>query len=366
MLKTPERDKHIVNVSAVEGQFYRTFKTDAAPAHQHGQGGAEHDDAHGRHRLPHDGIHMNSVDTGWVTDEDPVEIAARKTADHRFHPPLDAIDGAARILDPIIAASTRARTCGAVPEGLPRHGLVGDGFDRRSRAQRGADPRRHAGRPAVRRGRHSIAWEIVVVDDASTDATARIAADAGARVVPVQVRQIAAARNAGARRRAATCWCSSMPTPSFERHAWRRRGALRAGAPAAGATSDSTALCRCTRGPAWPPRSACCGSPRWRRLLRVLYAADVRRHRRLRRAPVRRRGDVPSAVAVKRVGRMVLVRPPVVTSARKFRTHSARELTRMTMAALHLGRRMRSREHLHLWYGDRRHDPEGTVVRRRR
>ena len=27
MLRTPERDKHIVNVSAVEGQFYRRFKT---------------------------------------------------------------------------------------------------------------------------------------------------------------------------------------------------------------------------------------------------------------------------------------------------------------------------------------------------
>jgi hypothetical protein len=56
---------------------------------------------------------------------------------------------------------------------------------------------------------------------------------------------------------------------------------------------------------------------------------------------------------------MALVGPPVVTSARKFRTHSARELTRMTMTALHLGRRMRSREHLRLWYGERRHDPGG-------
>jgi NAD(P)-dependent dehydrogenase (short-subunit alcohol dehydrogenase family) len=49
-----------------------------------------------------DGIHMNSVDTGWVTDEDPVEIAAQKTAEHRFRPPLDIVDGAARIVDPII------------------------------------------------------------------------------------------------------------------------------------------------------------------------------------------------------------------------------------------------------------------------
>ena len=48
-----------------------------------------------------DGIHMNSVDTGWVTDEDPAHIAARKTVENGFHPPLDIVDGAARIVDPI-------------------------------------------------------------------------------------------------------------------------------------------------------------------------------------------------------------------------------------------------------------------------
>ncbi|MCB1028227.1 MAG: oxidoreductase, partial [Microthrixaceae bacterium] len=48
------------------------------------------------------GIHMNSVDTGWVSDEDPVEKAAEKRAEHGFHPPLDIVDGAARIVDPII------------------------------------------------------------------------------------------------------------------------------------------------------------------------------------------------------------------------------------------------------------------------
>jgi hypothetical protein len=46
---------------------------------------------------------MNAVDTGWVTDEDPVHLAARKRQDHRFHPPLDIVDGAARIVDPIIS-----------------------------------------------------------------------------------------------------------------------------------------------------------------------------------------------------------------------------------------------------------------------
>ena len=48
---TPERDKHIVNVSAVEGQFYRV-QDHAAPAHQHGEGRAQHDDPHVGGRLP--------------------------------------------------------------------------------------------------------------------------------------------------------------------------------------------------------------------------------------------------------------------------------------------------------------------------
>jgi len=46
---------------------------------------------------------MNSVDTGWITDEDPAVIADRKRAELGFHPPLDLIDAAARICDPIFA-----------------------------------------------------------------------------------------------------------------------------------------------------------------------------------------------------------------------------------------------------------------------
>jgi len=94
-------DRYIVNVSAMEGKFYR-FKT---PNHPHTNmakaalnmmtrtSATDYHDA---------GINMNSVDTGWVSDEDPVEIAEAKTAEHRFHPPLDIVDGAARIVDPLI------------------------------------------------------------------------------------------------------------------------------------------------------------------------------------------------------------------------------------------------------------------------
>ena len=103
MLRTPERDKHIVNVSAVEGQFYRRFKTTRHPHTNMAKAALNMMTRTSATDYCNDGIHMNSVDTGWVTDEDPAEIAARKTAEHRFHPPLDIVDGAARIVDPIIA-----------------------------------------------------------------------------------------------------------------------------------------------------------------------------------------------------------------------------------------------------------------------
>jgi NAD(P)-dependent dehydrogenase (short-subunit alcohol dehydrogenase family) len=102
MLRTPGRDKHIVNVSAVEGQFYRNFKTTRHPHTNMAKAALNMMTRTAATDYHNDGIHMNSVDTGWVTDEDPLEIAARKTAEQRFHPPLDIVDGAARILDPII------------------------------------------------------------------------------------------------------------------------------------------------------------------------------------------------------------------------------------------------------------------------
>ena len=103
MARTPERDKHIVNVSAVEGQFYRRWKTTRHPHTNMAKAALNMMTRTSATDYRGDGIHMNSVDTGWVTDEDPVEIAARKTAEQRFHPPLDIVDGAARILDPIIS-----------------------------------------------------------------------------------------------------------------------------------------------------------------------------------------------------------------------------------------------------------------------
>ena len=109
MLRTPERDKHIVNVSAMEGQFYRRFKTTRHPHTNMAKAALNMMTRTAATDYHADGIHMNSVDTGWVTDEDPLEIAARKTVEQRFHPPLDAVDGAARIDDPIVSGFNTGR-----------------------------------------------------------------------------------------------------------------------------------------------------------------------------------------------------------------------------------------------------------------
>ncbi len=102
MVKVPTRDKHIVNVSAMEGQFYREHKTDKHPHTNMAKAALNMLTRTSAMDYIQDGIHMNSVDTGWITDEDPAHVATRKTAVHGFHPPLDIVDGAARIVDPII------------------------------------------------------------------------------------------------------------------------------------------------------------------------------------------------------------------------------------------------------------------------
>jgi NAD(P)-dependent dehydrogenase (short-subunit alcohol dehydrogenase family) len=101
MLKQRTFDKHIVNVSAMEGQFYRRYKTDKHPHTNMAKAALNMMTRTSASDYARDGIFMNSVDTGWVTDEDPLHLAQRKTADNGFHPPLDIVDGAARIVDPI-------------------------------------------------------------------------------------------------------------------------------------------------------------------------------------------------------------------------------------------------------------------------
>ena len=74
-----------------------------------------------------DGILMTAVDTGWITDERPHPTKMR-LAEEGFHAPLDLVDGAARVYDPIVRGE-RARTCTAAssrttgrPPGRARRG----------------------------------------------------------------------------------------------------------------------------------------------------------------------------------------------------------------------------------------------------
>lgn len=101
MAKVETRDTHVVNVSAMEGQFYRAWKTDRHPHTNMAKAALNMLTRTSAADCIADGIHMNSVDTGWITDEDPAHLAARKVEEHGFSPPLDVVDGAARICDPI-------------------------------------------------------------------------------------------------------------------------------------------------------------------------------------------------------------------------------------------------------------------------
>jgi hypothetical protein len=54
---------------------------------------------------------MNSVDTGWVTDEDPFAKTVEKEESQGFSAPLDSVDGAARVLDPILTGFNTGEHC---------------------------------------------------------------------------------------------------------------------------------------------------------------------------------------------------------------------------------------------------------------
>ncbi len=92
--------KHIVNVSAMEGKFYRFRKADRHPHTNMAKAALNMLTHTCASDLAKYGIYMNAVDTGWVTDEDPAALAAYKQEYHDFQPPLDIVDGAARVCDP--------------------------------------------------------------------------------------------------------------------------------------------------------------------------------------------------------------------------------------------------------------------------
>jgi len=105
--------KHIVNVSAMEGKFHRYTKTDKHPHTNMAKAALNMLTHTSASDLAQYGIYMNAVDTGWVTDEDPIALSTRKQENHDFQPPLDIVDGAARVCDPFFhGINTGVHWCG--------------------------------------------------------------------------------------------------------------------------------------------------------------------------------------------------------------------------------------------------------------
>ncbi|MCQ9164655.1 SDR family oxidoreductase [Arthrobacter sp. STN4] len=102
MAASPARRKYIVNVSAMEGQFSRAYK---GPGHPHTNMAKAALNmltrTSAQEMLDTDGILMTAVDTGWITDERP-HFTKVRLAEEGFHAPLDLVDGAARVYDPIV------------------------------------------------------------------------------------------------------------------------------------------------------------------------------------------------------------------------------------------------------------------------
>jgi NAD(P)-dependent dehydrogenase (short-subunit alcohol dehydrogenase family) len=105
--------KHIVNVTAMEGKFFRFKKDDRHPHTNMAKAALNMMTHTSAEDFARDGIYMNAVDTGWVTDEDPVDLSQYKQKVHDFQPPLDIVDGAARVCDPFFdGILTNKHWCG--------------------------------------------------------------------------------------------------------------------------------------------------------------------------------------------------------------------------------------------------------------
>jgi NAD(P)-dependent dehydrogenase (short-subunit alcohol dehydrogenase family) len=98
----PDRDRYVVLVSAVEGQFQARWKGERHPHTNMAKAALNMltrtcADAYAAER-----IFLTSVDTGWITNEAAHPVAQRMRGEG-FRPPLDADDGAARVLDPVFS-----------------------------------------------------------------------------------------------------------------------------------------------------------------------------------------------------------------------------------------------------------------------
>ena len=200
-------------------------------------------------------------------------------------------------------------------------------------------------------------YEIIVVDDASTDATAQIAKSAGALVVSVHYRQIAAVRNAGARAaRGDVFFFVDADTFILPAHVTGARAALAAGCAGGGARVTIDGLV-----------------PLWGRVFVHVFSAFYFTAANLgagaflftTRENFDRAGgfdeqlfageEVYFSQALKKLGRFRLLADPVVTSGRKLRMHSARQILGLSVGIVLRGKQgVRSRDRLDLWYDGKR------------
>jgi NAD(P)-dependent dehydrogenase (short-subunit alcohol dehydrogenase family) len=98
---SPARRKYIVNVSAMEGVFSRGYKGPGHPHTNMAKAALNMLTRTSATEMLSDGILMTAVDTGWITDERP-HVTKVRLAEEGFHAPLDLVDGAARVYDPIV------------------------------------------------------------------------------------------------------------------------------------------------------------------------------------------------------------------------------------------------------------------------
>ena len=101
MAASPFPRRYVVNVSAMEGVFNRGYKGAGHPHTNMAKAALNMLTRTSSEDMFADGILMTSVDTGWITDERPHPTKMR-LADEGFHAPLDLVDGAARVYDPIV------------------------------------------------------------------------------------------------------------------------------------------------------------------------------------------------------------------------------------------------------------------------
>jgi NAD(P)-dependent dehydrogenase (short-subunit alcohol dehydrogenase family) len=106
------KSRYIVNVTAVEGRFTVRNKTGGHPHTNMAKAALNMLTRTSAAGLAAEGIHMCAVDTGWITDENPAPKRHR-LAESGFRTPLDIIDGAARIYDPIVRGEAGRPVSGA-------------------------------------------------------------------------------------------------------------------------------------------------------------------------------------------------------------------------------------------------------------